>query len=382
MAATEAAAPPRTPLLFDAVPQLAKRVPWCGLGLQHSAVQPLEVLGRAIGHSSLWIKRDDQISSVYGGSKARKLEFLLAEAVERGSDEVIAVGTTASHQCVSNAAFCPGLGLRAVSFVAAQPLTPAVRRNLLLNRYFGAEVVAAPDYEVLAALVGERLKANRRAYFTAPGGGTPLGTLGFVEAALELALQVERGLLPRPDRIFIAGGSTGSAAGLALGLRLAGLDTEVHLVQVSDPAFCSEEILAGLERDTATLLRERIPELKPTQALRPPTFDTSVHAPGYAVPTQVALDALRLTRELEGIELDLCYTAKVMAALRAYVKAGGDAAQRESILFWHTANGRDFSSELCGIDYRQLPSGVHPAFEDPLPSFGLGADYRRECENA
>src|SRR5256885_1804915 len=54
--------------------------------------------------------------------------------------------------------------------------------------------------------------------FVPLGGSTPLGTLGHVNAALELAEQVAAGALPEPAAVVVPLGSGGTAAGLLLGL--------------------------------------------------------------------------------------------------------------------------------------------------------------------
>jgi len=350
------------PLLFDALPGLRGRTPWVDLGLERSPVHRLASLGSQLGHDALYIKRDDRVSTIYGGNKGRKLEFLLGEALERGKQTVIGLGTTGSNQCVANAAFARDLGLHVVAALVPQPVLETVRRNLLLDLHLGSEFIYEPDYERLGARVIERLRADPSAYLIAPGGNTPLGNLGFVNAALELSLQIEAGELPKPDRIFIAGGSTGSAAGLRLGLELAGLAVRVHVVQASAAEWCTAEILARTERELRDAIGATAGRWGP-----PSIFDTSAFGRGYAIATEEGRAALRLLSEREGIELEPCYTAKSFAAFCRFAERQTSKPTRETLLFWHTANSLDLSAAIESEDYRRLPRELHAIFESPLP---------------
>lgn len=52
-------------------------------------LEPMDRLGRYLDGSHLFIKRDDCTGLATGGNKARKLEFLMADAVAKGAGVVI-----------------------------------------------------------------------------------------------------------------------------------------------------------------------------------------------------------------------------------------------------------------------------------------------------
>ena len=189
----------------------------------------------------------------------------------------------------------------------------------------------------LPYLLGRYAQARppRPPYVLGPGGSSPVGALGFVEAAFELAHQVERGELPEPGTVVVALGSGGSAAGLLAGLRLAGLATRVRPVLVNDGLDLSEKKLYRLAGRALRLLESRGADVG---GMHPRAGDLEVvHGflgDGYGHSTPEAEDALRLARECEGLELEPVYTAKALAALLAGVGKGDFGSG--PVLFWNT----------------------------------------------
>ena len=159
-------------------------------------------------------------------------------------------------------------------------------------------------------------------YFLPAGGSSPVGAIGYVEGALEIAAQVAAGEIPEPTHVVTAAGSGGTAAGLAVGLRLAGLTTTVVAVVVNDSLRLDRRALTNLGRRTEKLLRRRgavIPA--PAADLRIDSIDDWL-GPGYGHPTPESERALALAGESEGLILDPVYTAKAMAATLALNAAG------------------------------------------------------------
>ena len=74
-------------------------------------LEPLERLSAALGGPELWIKRDDQTGLATGGNKARKLELLLADALEARADVVLTRGAPQSNHCRQTAAAAVRAGL-------------------------------------------------------------------------------------------------------------------------------------------------------------------------------------------------------------------------------------------------------------------------------
>jgi D-cysteine desulfhydrase len=349
------------PWLFEAFPALSKHLPWTPLIEAPTPVQPLKELSKKVG-SEVWIKRDDETSPVYGGNKPRKLEFLLGEAKSRGYKTLITGGGTGTNHGLATSIFGRKLGFHVILGLFGQPVTAHVRKNLLLFHAYGAEMVFVDS--MLRALfrfyVTERF-GRRDAYFIAPGGSSPVGVLGYVDAGLELAMQVERKELPLPRRIYLAVGSCGTMAGLALGLRLAGLRIPVVGVQVAPRLLANPRTVLRLARKALRVMRRHdrsVPMIELTTADVP--VDRGYYGPGYGHPTDAARRALSLMAKTEGIGLDVTYTAKTLGALLHSVRAEGE---RGPVLFWNTFNSVDLSRMADRVEFLFLPEEFHRFFE-------------------
>ena len=217
----------------------------------------------------------------------------------------------------------------------------------------------------LLQLLSHKLEKGRFPQIIFVGGTTPLGATGYVNAAFELKAQIQQGLLPEPDRIYVALGTMGTAMGLMLGVRAAGLKSKVIPVRVVDKIFGSAPKAARLFRKTNRLLHSTDASF--------PQFDLSDSDVGinddffgqeYALFTQEGVDAVRRVWETEKIKLEATYTGKAFAALIAHAQSGALAGQ--TVLFWNTYNSRDFSDAIRDIDYHRLPPKFHRYFEQDV----------------
>ena len=354
------------PALFDRLPELAGRVPWVNLETSPSPVERLENLG----HESLWIKRDDVVSSLYGGNKVRKLEFVLADAIAKRKDRVVTIGALGTNHGLATAIFCRRLGLACTLLLFDQPVTSYVRRNLLLSHRYGAELAYTKDVIRTGAAFysGARLKYPRACFLYA-GGSSPLGTLGAVSGALELAAQVEEGLCPAPDYVICPTASNGTMGGLMLGFLLAGLETRVVGVRVSMKnvgpiPLNTPGTVSRMVRSVYRLIAKHAPSVPILQFEKPLLLEGYCGA-GYGRPSPEGNRALELFREREGIELDPVYTGKTCAALLDFIEEPAHAD--ETVLYWHTYNSIDHSGEAREHDYRELPAEFHRFFQgEPL----------------
>ena len=120
----------KKPLLFEEYPDLEGNIPWVNLAPLRTPVKKLTKLEEELGINSLWVKCDDLTSPLYGGNKARKLEFVLAEALSQGCEKVMTAGYIGSNHCVANAVFCNQLNLKPIAVLIDQPVTVHVRNNL------------------------------------------------------------------------------------------------------------------------------------------------------------------------------------------------------------------------------------------------------------
>lgn len=291
-------------------------------------------LGEALGLPGLYVKRDDCTGLAMGGNKARKLEYLLAEALAQEAAVVLTAGGVQSNHARMTAAAACKLGMRAVLFLT-DPAPSAEQGNLLLDRLFGAEVRFVPGVTLLQleqqmqAAADEFRARGRTPYIIPIGGSTPLGCMGYVSAVEELAEQA-RSLGLRIDAMVAATGSTGTLAGLQLGARRSLPQARVYGISVSPAADTGRRRCAAIISEAARLLGiEWSPE--PGQIV---VYDDWL-GPAYGVPTEEAMAAIDLAAKTEGYLLDPVYTGKALAGLRG-LAARGELRPEETVVFWHT----------------------------------------------
>ena len=353
--------------LYARYPQLAASLPRLTLSQGPSPVAELT----RIGGKTVWIKNDGLYGTIYGGNKPRKLEFILPDVRRRGAATILTFGGLGTHHGLATALYGRQQGLRTVLLLVDQPVNDAVRRQLCWLHQAGAILhytATARRTRLLAPFVLLRYADWRRRklpYLLPPGGSTSVGTLGYVNAALELAEQVAAKELPEPETIVVALGSGGTAAGLLLGLRLAGLTSRLLAVRVSDVLPLTPETVARLANRTAELMRRRGATL-PFAKIEPAaiTVLSDWLGEGYGYPTPEGERAQALLAESEGLTLDLTYTAKTVAALLTLMQDG--RLGEGPTLYWHTYNALPQPlPQPEPDDYRRLPPAFHRFFEAP-----------------
>ncbi len=362
--------------LFAAYPGLQAALTRAPLGSWPTPVEALPGLGEAIGVGALFVKRDDVSAEPYGGNKVRKLELLLGDALERGARSVITFGAAGSNHALATAIYGTALGLDVTSILTPQPNASYVRRNLLAHLGVGGAVRMHADRDSAvrdAATLRASLRSRDGAepYVIPFGGTTPMSTAGFVSAGVELAGQIERGELPEPDVLYVALGSMGTAAGIALGLALAGVRTTVRAVGVVPPTLANRDALGSLLAATAGVLHSADPTV-PADLADQVRIDVVEGFLGeeYARFTEAGMEAVRMAARLEDLHLEGTYTGKTMSALVAEARAG--ALRDATVLFWDTYNSRETSALTAGADYRDLPAEARAYFESDVQPLDAG----------
>jgi D-cysteine desulfhydrase len=343
--------------LFKAYPELAKKIPRISLGTFPTPIQPLVNLG----YDNLWIKRDDLSSTVYGGNKIRKLEYILAAVKQSKARQVITFGGIGTNHGLATAIFCNQLGISCKLLLFWQPVTANVQQNLRLFKVYEARLNYRKSLwnTVLSYYLLERIK-HPRAYFLFAGGSNVVGTIGYVNAVFELKEQIGRTQAPEPAVILCPVGSGGTLSGLTLGVQLAGLRAEVIGVRVSAShlgpfAACTPAKVEKLMRKTYRHLKQRCPRL-PDAPLGAPQILHDFFGRGYGFPTREGEAACRAAKEAEGLILDPTYTAKAFAAVLDYCRKA--AKNSEPVLYWHTYNSVDLPQHSASLDWRQLPKSL------------------------
>ncbi|MGK7246172.1 D-cysteine desulfhydrase [Buttiauxella agrestis] len=279
------------------------------------APTPLEYLPRFSDYlgREIYIKRDDTTPMAMGGNKLRKLEFLAADALREGADTLVTAGAIQSNHVRQTAAVAAKLGLKCVALlenpIGTQAENYLTNGNRLMLDLFDAEiemcdVLLSPDSQLEEIAV--RLEAQGfRPYVIPVGGSNALGALGYVESALEIAQQCEGAV--NVSSVVVASGSAGTHAGLAVGLEQVMPDVDLIGVTVS------RSIAQQLPKVEA--LQHAVAQSLSVSANNPIVLWDDYFAPGYGIPNEEGLEAIKLLARLEGILLDPVYTGKAMAGL-------------------------------------------------------------------
>jgi D-cysteine desulfhydrase len=300
-------------------------------------VEPLSKVADKVD-SSVWVKRDDLSGLRYGGNKVRKLEFLLGRAKAKGADSLVTVGGVGSHHVFATAFYGRELGFTTHALLMPQPYHPHVEDQLRAGlavgaRLHGARNVSQMIRDVIKLVAKLRLE-GKRPYVIPFGGSNVWGTLGLVNAGLELSAQVDAGLCPDPDAVYVACGSCATAAGIALGLAAGGVDTRVVAVRATERLLANPMILKHLVFKASAVLRglePRFPEVA-ERALASIELDHLEYGRGYGLPTPASEAALQLG-ETAGLTLDPTYTSKALASL---LRDAESERRGQKLLFWNT----------------------------------------------
>lgn len=301
-------------------------------------VEPSPRLGAALGLDLLY-KRDDLTGLELSGNKARKLEFLVAEAEAVGADTLVTCGGVQSNHCRATAFAAAKRGLGSVLLLRvpdpAHP--PAPEANVLLDRLAGAELrwVSHDEYrrrdDVMAAVARELRARGRKPYVVPEGGSSPLGCWGYALAVAELVEQLPPAWREGPLTLAYAMGSGGTGAGIELGVRLAGWRqaTPVGFAVCNDARYF-REVVARLCADARTRWPE-LPEV-PYGELR---IDDGFVGPGYAQATDEGLALIRRAAREDGVLLDPVYTGKAMLGVATRARQPGGLPSPR-VVFFHT----------------------------------------------
>ncbi len=350
--------------LFEAFPALAQRLPYIPLATTPTPVQQADAFAREHGLGGLFIKRDDLSSAIYGGNKTRKLGFLLGAAKQQGARSVITFGAAGSNHALATAVFCQRMGLNATLVLGPQHNSHHVRGNLRAMYESGAALHPCPWRDTATTTVRcfyhHWEQDGRPPYVIPPGGSSPVGALGFVNAAFELARQIDAGQLPAPDVIYVASGTMGTCMGLALGLSALQMNTQVMAVRVTHEPFTGMTRAHALFNATNALLRQQTTAF-PACTLTASRFVIREEFFGrdYALFTPTGMAAIDTAAAQLDIALEGVYTGKAFAALLADAAAGH--LRDKCVVFWNTYSGGP-PQTTAPFDHTALPKALHTYF--------------------
>ncbi len=313
--------------------QHLQTAPHLGWAEEPSPVTLLPQLAQRWGLPWLGVKRDDQLPALYGGSKVRKLDYLLACEPWQSARRWSSVGAIGSGHLVALTAAAAQLDRELHAEVFWEPLSHGVLDNLAYTASTAQSLQFHRGRAGVALRAAPVLVAGRwrGGAVIAPGATVPVAALGLVRAGLELGRQVHAGILPEPQRIYLSLGSGGTAAGLLVGLALAGLATHVYAVLAVEPVFAPRLRLASLVRSIEKRLAADGLVVPPVD-LRRLHLDASQVGPGYGVATP-ASRAMRQQLLALGVAAEDVYTGKAWAALAVDAQI---AVDKGPWLLWNT----------------------------------------------
>ncbi|MFP1725396.1 D-cysteine desulfhydrase [Lonsdalea quercina] len=314
------------------------RFPRLSLGHFPTPLEPLPALTAYLNGPTIYIKRDDATGLATGGNKTRKLEFLLAEALQQEADIILTQGATQSNHVRQTIAAAAKLGLKTKVLLEKRVEDygePYQRSgNILLDNLLGGEIVdhlpAGTDMQqALESLADELRREGHRPYVIPGGGSNVTGALGYVACAEELLFQSSQQRL-RIDHIVHASGSSGTQAGLVAGLTAVRSGIPVLGISVRAPKEKQEENVYRLAQQIWQRLG--IDETLPRAAVQ---ANSDYVGKGYGIPNEGTREALQLLARLEGILLDPVYSGKGMAGLIDLIRKG-HFKKGEQVVFIHT----------------------------------------------
>ncbi|MCX6550729.1 MAG: D-cysteine desulfhydrase [Acidobacteria bacterium] len=301
---------------------------------------PLEFLPRltqAVGGPNIFVKRDDLLGLTGGGNKTRKLEFLVADALEKKADTLVTCGAVQSNHCRLTLAAAVKEGLKCRLVLEERvpgSYNPEASGNNFLFRLLGVEKidVVPGGSDMMAAMqrqVEELDRAGRTGYIIPGGGSNPIGATGYVACAQEIQNQLFDKHLGI-DRVVVPSGSTGTHAGLIAGFVGCNMNMPIVGIGVSRDPQDQNPMVYDLAQRTAG--RVGIRENVPIEAV---VSFGEYWRPKYSVPNKKMVEAVNLVAKTEGILLDPVYTGKAMAGL-IDLSRSGYFHKGENVLFVHT----------------------------------------------
>ncbi|MEI8597317.1 D-cysteine desulfhydrase [Vibrio natriegens] len=304
-------------------------------------IELMENLSKELGGPNIWIKRDDCTGLAGGGNKTRKLEFLMADALEQGANVIITQGATQSNHARQTAAIATKLNMEC--YVLLEDRTGSddpdynYNGNVLLDQMFGAKLSKYPggtDMNAAMDDVAQTLRNLGKKPYIIPGGGSnAIGALGYVNCALEILKQANDINL-KIDHVVHATGSAGTQAGLVTGFTLTNSKIPVLGVGVRVDKKTQEQNVYNLAKQTAAYLdSEEMVKREDVVA------NCDYVGEGYGIPAPSTIEAINLFSRHEGILLDPVYSGKGAAGMIDLIRKGYFKPE-ENIVFVHTGGAQ------------------------------------------
>ncbi len=319
--------------LPESVPGLAQRIRALDLLSGPTPIVEEAALARRWKLRSLWVKRDDLTSAAYGGSKVRNLEYFLGHAKARGVATLATMGPYGSHQALATAVHGAACGFRTRALLLPQPAAREVELNRHLLPAFGMDVRRCAHWSQ-APLGYARVRwGGEPAYWIPAGSKHPIGVLGIIEGALELAAAIRNHQIPCPDDVVVPTGTCATAAGLYLGFAMARLPVRLVAVRLVPMMVTGPGKMKRLAQQTLSLLRQC--------GYRDPLhwgehlWVEGYAGPGYGIGHAPSQAAARDVAAFGSFRTEITYTEKCLGLLADHKLSD------RNVLFWNTYSAVD-----------------------------------------
>jgi len=379
--------------LFQKFPSLEKYFPRVEYLQEATPLTPLSRLeSHILGHAQvaretrLWIKRDDRSEHLLGGNKARKLEFLMADALQKQSSSIVTSGMFGSNHALATAVASRQLGIQAKLILGPQPISENVRKKLLAFHALGAELryhgnLATQGIDLFRFSALEPLFHKNAPYYIPPGGSSNLGDLGYVNAFFELLDQTS--ITELAEHIILPLGSGGTTTGLLVGSCLSEAWEKVQIVGigVTSPALPNDlktrldaiRLYRFIRRHLSAEERKALPKCNFLRSKRAFRYVSDYSQPGYGESSPGIDQTISLLKKTENITLDSTYSGKAMRYLLDRVSASLQIGKTvPKMLFWFTYNSFNLNPLIethswsdATHPWRDLPAEFWPIFESP-----------------
>lgn len=363
----------KLPFLFKNYPELKNKISYIELGNWPTPVYKLENFSKRF-NINLYIKRDDLSGKIksnkqlFSGNKLRKLEFLLADAINKKFETVLTFGCAGSNHAIATAVYAKELELKSVLMLKPQHNSKVAKRNLLFGLDSCAKLIYCPTSNLRACatvfeVFNSKQKTGKMPYIIPTGGSCPIGVLGYINGIFELKDQIDQNIIPMPDKIYVPLGSSGTITGILLGLKALKLNIKIIGI-TTEPEESENEFfytITKLFNQTNKLLHDYDNSFEIFK-LNPDDFEINKNFSGkdYALFTQEGINAIKVLKEIEIIDLDGVYSGKAFSGLLCDIEKK-NIKPTEIVLFWNTFYS---GSPNDNLDYRNLPIEFHKYFEE------------------
>lgn len=285
-------------------------------------------LGQHLG-VKLFVKRDDLFAFTGGGSKARKLQYILKKALDQGCNAVVTAGGAQSNHVRATAIMCAELGMKMTAIIHDKVVKPV--GNLRLTQMAGAKITFVEMKDVKSAMdnaILDYVEKGFRPFYIWGGGHSVEGAFAYYQAVYELKEQLNNS---EPDFIVMASGTGTTQAGIEVAVKKLFPRCKVLGVSVARNKEKGEKAILESISELQSQVTKEIGKIETI------FFDDSKMGKGYQDVFPELLETINTMAKEYGLILDPIYSGKAFFGLKKYLEAG-IIPLGSKVVFWHTGS--------------------------------------------